>query len=119
LAGGRRSSSSCRAAATAARYFDLPVPGYSQAEHHARQGTVVNAVDYLGAGDSSAPRMEVSTLPAVAASHAAISDVLGLRQARSRTVSLRSTSHSAGDSPARQCVASNDDVPVMRVNSNN
>jgi pimeloyl-ACP methyl ester carboxylesterase len=64
------------------RYFDLPVPGYSQAEHHARQGTVVIALDYLGAGDSSAPPMEVTTLSAVAAAnHAAISEVLGrLRQ---------------------------------------
>jgi hypothetical protein len=59
------------------RYFDLPVPGYSQAEHHARQGTVVIAVDYLGSGDSSAPPMEATTLPAVAAAnHAAISEIL-------------------------------------------
>src|SRR6516162_3242804 len=27
------------------RYFDLPVPGYSQASHHARAGTVVVAID--------------------------------------------------------------------------
>jgi len=59
------------------RYFDLPVPGYSQAEHHVRQGIVVVAVDYLGAGDSSVPLLDVTTLPTVAAAnHAAVSAVL-------------------------------------------
>jgi pimeloyl-ACP methyl ester carboxylesterase len=60
------------------RYFDLPVPGFSQAEHHARQGTVVVAIDHLGAGDSSVPPVEVTTLPTVAAAnHAAVVTVLG------------------------------------------
>ena len=64
------------------RYFDLPVPGYSQAHHHARQGTVVIAIDHLGAGQSSVPPMEVTTLPVVAAAnHAAVSAILDrLRQ---------------------------------------
>jgi pimeloyl-ACP methyl ester carboxylesterase len=60
------------------RYFDLPVPGFSQAEHHARQGTVVVAIDHLGVGDSSVPPTEVTTLPTVAAAnHAAVVTVLG------------------------------------------
>jgi pimeloyl-ACP methyl ester carboxylesterase len=60
------------------RYFDLPVPGFSQAKHHAREGTVVVAIDHLGAGDSSVPPMEVTTLPTVAAAnHAAVITVLG------------------------------------------
>jgi pimeloyl-ACP methyl ester carboxylesterase len=59
------------------RYFDLPVPGYSQAEHHARRGTVVVAIDHLGAGDSSVLPLEVTTLPTVAAAnHAAVVTVL-------------------------------------------
>jgi pimeloyl-ACP methyl ester carboxylesterase len=59
------------------RYFDLPVPGFSQAGHHARQGTVVVAVDHLGAGDSSVPPIEATTLQAVAAAnHAAVTAVL-------------------------------------------
>jgi pimeloyl-ACP methyl ester carboxylesterase len=59
------------------RYFDLPVPGYSQAEHHARRGTVVVAIDHLGAGDSSVPPLEVTTLPTVAAAnHAAVAIIL-------------------------------------------
>jgi pimeloyl-ACP methyl ester carboxylesterase len=59
-------------------YFDLPVPGYSQAEHHVRQGTVVVAIDHLGAGDSSIPPMQLTTLPTVAAAnHAAVSAIVG------------------------------------------
>jgi pimeloyl-ACP methyl ester carboxylesterase len=59
------------------RYFDLPVPGYSQAAHHVRAGTVVVAIDHLGAGDSSIPPLEVTTLPVVAAAnHAAVSTVV-------------------------------------------
>jgi pimeloyl-ACP methyl ester carboxylesterase len=55
------------------RYYDLPLPGYSQAGHHARQGTVVIVLDHLGAGDSSAPPPELTTLQAVAAAdHAAV-----------------------------------------------
>jgi pimeloyl-ACP methyl ester carboxylesterase len=60
------------------RYFDLPVPGFSQAEHHARHGTVVVAIDHLGVGDSTVLPPEVTTLPAVAAAnHAAVIAVLG------------------------------------------
>jgi len=59
------------------RYFDLPVTGYSQAAHHTRSGTVVVAIDHLGAGDSSIPPLEVTSLPTVAAAnHAAVSTVL-------------------------------------------
>lgn len=59
------------------RYFDLPAPGYSQAAHHARQGTVVVAIDHLGAGDSSLPPPEATTLPTVAAAnHAAVVTLL-------------------------------------------
>jgi pimeloyl-ACP methyl ester carboxylesterase len=59
------------------RYFDLPVPGFSQARHHAGQGTVVVAIDHLGAGDSTALPLEVTTLPTVAAAnHAAAVAVL-------------------------------------------
>jgi pimeloyl-ACP methyl ester carboxylesterase len=55
------------------RYFDLPLPGYSQAAHHAMRGTIVVAIDHLGAGDSSAPPPELTTLPTVAAAnHAAV-----------------------------------------------
>ena len=61
------------------RYFDLPVPGYSQASHHVRAGTVVVAIDHLGAGDSSVPPLELTTLPAVAAAgHAAVTAILGM-----------------------------------------
>lgn len=52
-------------------YFDLPADGYSQARHHASQGTVVIAVDHLGAGESSVPPSEVTTLPTVAAADTA------------------------------------------------
>ena len=55
------------------RYYDLPGPGYSQAAHHVQRGTIVVAIDHLGAGDSSAPPPELTTLPAVAAAnHAAV-----------------------------------------------
>jgi pimeloyl-ACP methyl ester carboxylesterase len=60
------------------RYFDLAAPGYSQAAHHVRLGTVVVAIDHLGAGDSSIPPLDVTTLPTVAAAdHAAVTAVLG------------------------------------------
>jgi pimeloyl-ACP methyl ester carboxylesterase len=60
------------------RYFDLPGPGYSQAAHHAQRGTIVVAIDHLGAGDSSVPPLELTTLPAVAAAgHAAVAAILG------------------------------------------
>src|SRR5262249_14806172 len=45
------------------RYFDLPRTGYSQADFHVRRGTVVIALDHLGAGESTHPPLEVSTLP--------------------------------------------------------
>jgi pimeloyl-ACP methyl ester carboxylesterase len=63
-------------------YFDLPVPGFSQAAHHAGQGTVVIAIDHLGAGASSIPPAEAGTFPAIAAAgHAAVTSVLdGLRR---------------------------------------
>jgi pimeloyl-ACP methyl ester carboxylesterase len=60
------------------RYFDLPVPGYSQAEYHALNGTVVIAVDHLGAGDSTTLPLEVTTLPTVAAAnHSAVGTIIG------------------------------------------
>ncbi|MFD0898840.1 alpha/beta hydrolase [Actinomadura sediminis] len=59
------------------RYFDLPVPGFSQARHHAEQGTVVVALDYLGVGDSSVPPFEATDLPTVAATgHAATIEIV-------------------------------------------
>lgn len=48
-------------------YFDLPVPGFSQAEHHAAAGCAVLTLDHLGVGESSLPDREASTLEAVAA----------------------------------------------------
>ncbi|WP_071059635.1 hypothetical protein [Parafrankia soli] len=50
----------------ARRYFDLPEPGYSQAEHHVHRGAVVVMVDHLGVGESSVPPTEVTDLPTVA-----------------------------------------------------
>jgi pimeloyl-ACP methyl ester carboxylesterase len=41
-------------------YFDLQIPGhsgYSQAEHHLREGHVVVACDHLAVGDSDRPRI--------------------------------------------------------------
>lgn len=59
------------------RYFDLPVPGFSQARHHAAQGTVVVALDHLGVGDSSALPLDVTDLPTVAAAnHAAVVEIV-------------------------------------------
>ncbi|WP_041259562.1 alpha/beta hydrolase [Pseudofrankia inefficax] len=59
------------------RYFDLPDLGYSQADHHARRGAIVVALDHLGAGDSTSPAPDVTTLPTVAAAnHAAVTAVL-------------------------------------------
>ncbi|RVT94719.1 alpha/beta hydrolase [Sphingomonas crocodyli] len=48
-------------------YFDLPQAGYSQAEHLVARGTMLLAIDHLGAGDSSIPPHDVTTLEAVAA----------------------------------------------------
>ncbi|TCJ35338.1 alpha/beta hydrolase [Parafrankia sp. BMG5.11] len=65
----------------ARRYFDLPEPGYSQAEHHVHRGAVVVMVDHLGVGESSVPPTEVTDLPTVAAAghHAVTAVVDGLR----------------------------------------
>jgi alpha-beta hydrolase superfamily lysophospholipase len=59
------------------RYFDLPEPGYSEAEHHAGQGMIVLAVDHLGVGESSQPASGQPTLHEVAAAnHLAVAQVL-------------------------------------------
>lgn len=59
------------------RYFDLPEPAGSQAAHHAARGTAVIAVDHLGAGDSTIPPLEVTTLATVAAAgHAAVTSLV-------------------------------------------
>jgi pimeloyl-ACP methyl ester carboxylesterase len=59
------------------RYFDLPVPGYSQAAYHAGRGMVVITVDHLGAGDSTVLPAEFTTLPGVAAAgHAAVTAII-------------------------------------------
>jgi len=58
-------------------YFDIPQPGYSQAAAHARRGIATIAVDHLGAGDSSIPPTDSTTLACVAAiSHAALEAIL-------------------------------------------
>ena len=63
-------------------YYDLPEPGYSQAEYHAGQGIVLIALDHLGVGESSVPPPENCTLADVAAANSAVVRVLvdGLRQ---------------------------------------
>jgi pimeloyl-ACP methyl ester carboxylesterase len=59
------------------RYFDLPEPGYSEAEYHNRRGTIVVALDHLGVGDSSVPPFEVTTLDVVAAANdAAVTSIV-------------------------------------------
>ncbi|MBE3203947.1 MULTISPECIES: alpha/beta fold hydrolase [Parafrankia] len=59
------------------RYFDLPAAGFSQAEHHCRQGTVVVAIDHLGVGDSTVPPPAVTTLATLAAAnHTVVTDLL-------------------------------------------
>jgi pimeloyl-ACP methyl ester carboxylesterase len=69
------------------RYFDIREQGYSEAAHHAARGIITIAVDHLGAGDSSAPPREVSTLATVAeANHKALVNIL----AQLRNGSLRS-----------------------------
>jgi hypothetical protein len=74
------------------RYFDLPVPGYSQAVHHVQRGTVVIAMDHLGAGESTILPMEVTTLATVAAAnHAAVGAIVDR---------LRAGTLSAGVPPA-------------------
>lgn len=53
-------------------YYDLPEPGYSEAEYHAAQGTVTIALDHLGVGDSSVPPPEECRIPDVAAANSAV-----------------------------------------------
>ncbi|OHV34814.1 MULTISPECIES: alpha/beta hydrolase [Pseudofrankia] len=66
------------------RYFDLPAPGFSQAEHHASRGTVVVAIDHLGVGESTILPAEVTTLATVAAAnHAAVVTILDRMRAGS------------------------------------
>ena len=62
------------------RYFDIQVPGranYSMAEHFARRGAIVVALDYLGISDSSRPAHPAGADRHVlaAAQHAAANDV--------------------------------------------
>lgn len=60
-------------------YFDLPVPGGSQALYHAGRGSIVVAVDPLGVGDSSAAE-DASAGAATAALNAAVTFISeGLR----------------------------------------
>ena len=58
------------------RYFDLPEPGYSQAEHHVGQGIVVVALDHLSVGDSSIPPEPPSISSVAAANGAAVGDIV-------------------------------------------
>jgi len=60
------------------RYFHIVArPGYSQAEHHTAQGTVLVACDHLGVGDSSQPdTFELSYERLAAANHATATEVL-------------------------------------------
>ena len=59
------------------RYFDLPEPGYSEAEHHVGQGTIVVGLDHLGVGDSSIPAEPPSLFAVAAANSAAVGEVVG------------------------------------------
>lgn len=55
-------------------YYNLPVAGFSQAMYHAGRGTLVVTLDYVGAGESSAP--EAVTFDEVAAStHYAVTHI--------------------------------------------
>jgi len=49
------------------RYFDLPLAGYSMAEHLAAAGFVVVTIDHPGVGDSPGPEDGWSLVPAVVA----------------------------------------------------
>jgi len=53
------------------RYFDLPEPGYSEAEHHVARGIVVVALDHLSVGDSSV-LPEPPSISTVAAANSAV-----------------------------------------------
>lgn len=64
------------------RYFHVPLPGYSMAEHLCDHGHIVVLLDHLGIGESSrAPdQMQVTRQVAAAANHAAMTKVYaGLR----------------------------------------
>jgi alpha-beta hydrolase superfamily lysophospholipase len=58
-------------------YFDLRVPGYSEAEHHVARGVVVIAIDHLRVSESDIPELADAGLPACAeANHAALGVIL-------------------------------------------
>lgn len=57
-------------------YFNLPVPGTSQAMYHAGRGSIVVAIDYLGCGDSSLGQ-GASVAEAAATLDAAITQIAG------------------------------------------
>src|SRR4029453_12447769 len=59
------------------RYFDLPEPGYSEAEYHVARGTIVAAIDHLGVGESTVPAPEDAEIhPVAAANSAAVSQIV-------------------------------------------
>ncbi|QTI70962.1 alpha/beta hydrolase [Gordonia polyisoprenivorans] len=65
------------------RYYDIQsLPGYSQAEHHTKQGFAFVACDHLGVGDSDQPDTFALTYENLAAANnaAARSVVAGLRE---------------------------------------
>lgn len=55
-------------------YFNLPVPGASQAMYHAGRGNIIVAIDPLGVGGSSAPE-EATAADAAAALHATVQHI--------------------------------------------
>jgi pimeloyl-ACP methyl ester carboxylesterase len=67
------------------RYFDLPEPGYSEAEHHVAQGIVVVALDHLSVGDSSIPPEPPSILTVAAANSAAVGEIVSRLKSGSLT----------------------------------
>jgi pimeloyl-ACP methyl ester carboxylesterase len=61
------------------RYFDLPEPGYSEAQYHVERGTIVVAIDHLGVGESTIPAPEDARIPEVAAADsAAVARILAM-----------------------------------------
>lgn len=56
-------------------YFNLPVPGVSQAMYHAGRGTIVVAIDPLGVGDSS-PDEGAGPVEAAATLDAAVTQIV-------------------------------------------
>ncbi len=67
------------------RYFDLPEPGYSEAEHHVGQGTIVVALDHLAVGDSSVPPEPPPIATVAAANSAAVREVVSRLKAGALT----------------------------------